>query len=48
MTPICDFVEKFPVAGKSFKEIEQIVKNTYADKAIKWTPIHDILEKVKE
>ncbi len=36
------------VAGKSFKEIQETVKNAYGDKAIKRTQIYDILKKVKD
>jgi hypothetical protein len=48
MWSIRDFVGMLTVAGKSFKEIHETVKNAYGDKAIKWTQIYDILKKVKE
>jgi histone-lysine N-methyltransferase SETMAR len=48
MTPIRDFVGTLAVAGKSFKEIQQIVRDAYGDKAIKRTQIYDIIKKVKE
>ncbi len=43
-----NFVGALAVAGKSFKEIQETVKNAYGDKAIKRTQIYDILKKVKE
>jgi hypothetical protein len=36
------------VAGKIFKDIQQIVKDACSDKALKRTQIYDILKKVKE
>jgi DNA-binding phage protein len=42
-----DFVGKLAVAGKSFKEIQETVKNTHVNKAFKRTQIYDIL-KIKE
>ncbi len=36
------------VAGKSFKEIQETVKNAYGDNAIKRTQIYDTLKKDKE
>jgi hypothetical protein len=48
MLPICDFVGTLAVTGKSFKEIQETVKNAYGDKAIKRTQIYDISKKVKE
>ena len=48
MVPIREFVGTLAVAGKSFKEIQETVKNAYGDKAIKRTQIYDILKKVKD
>jgi hypothetical protein len=48
MLPIREFVGTFSVAGKSFKEIQDTVRNAYGDKAIKRTQIYDILKKVKD
>jgi protein involved in polysaccharide export with SLBB domain len=48
MLPIWEFVGTLAVAGKSFKEIQENVKNSYGDKAIKRTQIYDILKKVKD
>jgi hypothetical protein len=35
MPPIRDFVDALAVAGKPFKEIEEMVKKVYRDKALK-------------
>jgi hypothetical protein len=35
MPPISDFVDTLSVAGKPFKEIEEMVKTVYWDKALK-------------
>jgi hypothetical protein len=48
MLPIHEFVGTLTVAGKSFTEIQDTVKNAYGDKAMKRTQIYDILKKVKE
>jgi hypothetical protein len=48
MMPICEFGGTLTVAGKSFKDIQQIIKDIYGDKDIKRMQIYDILEKVKE
>jgi histone-lysine N-methyltransferase SETMAR len=48
MLPIQEFVGTLAVAGKSFKEIQETVKNTYGDKAINRTQIYDILKKFKD
>jgi hypothetical protein len=42
MTSIHDFVGTLVVTGKSLKEIQQIVKNIYSDKAIKQSQIYYI------
>jgi hypothetical protein len=36
------------VAGKSFKDIQKTVSDTYGNKAIERTLIYDILKEVKE
>jgi hypothetical protein len=46
MPPIRDFVGA--VAEKPFKEIEEMVKKVYGDKALKKTQLNEILRKVKE
>ncbi len=43
-----EFVGTLAVAGKSFKEIQETVKNAYGDKAINRTQIYDILKKFKD
>jgi hypothetical protein len=48
MLPIREFIGTLAVAGKSFKEIQETVKNTYGNKALKRTPIYEILKKVKD
>jgi hypothetical protein len=47
MTPFHDFDGALAVARKSFKEIKEIVKSVYGDKALKSTHIYDIM-KLKE
>ncbi len=48
MVLIHELVGTLAVAGKSFKDIQQIVRDTYGEKAIKRTQINIILKKVKE
>jgi hypothetical protein len=48
MPPIHDFVRAFTVAGKSFKEIQETVKNLYVNRSRKKTQIYEIIETVKE
>ncbi len=48
MPPIRDFVGALTVALKPFKEIEETVKKVYGDKALKKTPLYEIIRKVKE
>jgi hypothetical protein len=48
MVPIWEFVGTLAVAGKCFKEIQDTVKNTYGNKAIKRTQIYDTLKKLKD
>ncbi len=45
---ICDFVGTLALAGKTFKEIQKIVKDAYGHKALKQTQIYNIIKKVKE
>jgi hypothetical protein len=46
MPLICDFIGALAVAGKSFKKIQETVKNIHSDKASKKTQLYEI--KVKE
>jgi hypothetical protein len=48
MMLICDFVGTLALAGKTFKEIQKIVKDAYGHKALKQTQIYNIIKKVKE
>ncbi len=48
MPPIRDFVGALAVAGKLFKEIEEMVKKAYGDKALKKMQLYKIIHKVKE
>jgi hypothetical protein len=49
MMPICDFVGTLAVAGKSFKEIQQICQKCLCRQGtIKRTQMHDILKNKKE
>ena len=48
MTRAHDFVVDLAKAGKSFREIQDMVSTVYGDKSLKKTAIYDIMKKVKE
>ncbi len=48
MTRAHDFVVDLAKAGKSFREIQDMVSIVYGDKSLKKTAIYDIMKKVKE
>ncbi len=48
MTRAHDFVVDLAKAGKSFREIQDMVSTVYSDKSLKKTAIYDIMKKVKE
>ncbi len=48
MTRAHNFVVDLAKAGKSFREIEDMVSIVYGDKSLKKTAIYDIMKKVKE
>jgi hypothetical protein len=48
MPLIRNFVGALTVAGKLFKEIEEMVKKVYRDKALKKMQLYEIIRKVKE
>ncbi len=48
MTRAHDFVVDLAKAGKSFREIQDMVSIVYGDKGLKKTAIYNIMKKVKE